>query len=93
MSREICATVGRVTPRNYGQMAAGVNVSQGLYQYGPFLYPIERRSKGFSVKSTPSRPSTRATAPAGALQRVGVRGPGDGLVGGDAVPRLLGDLR
>jgi hypothetical protein len=30
---------------------------------------------------------------AGALQQVGVRGPGDGLVGGDAVAHLLGDLR
>ncbi|XP_062220608.1 uncharacterized protein LOC133920011 isoform X2 [Phragmites australis] len=38
---EICTTVGRVTPRIYGQMAAGVNVSQGLYQYGPFLIQLE----------------------------------------------------
>ncbi|XP_062221670.1 uncharacterized protein LOC133921003 [Phragmites australis] len=38
---EICTTVGRVTPRIYGQMAASVNVSQGLYQYGPFLIQLE----------------------------------------------------
>jgi len=38
---EICATVGRVTPSIYRQMAAGVNVSQGLYQYGPFLIQLE----------------------------------------------------
>ncbi|KAJ1281468.1 hypothetical protein BS78_04G308100 [Paspalum vaginatum] len=38
---EVCTTVGRVTPSIYGQMAAGVNVSQGLYQYGPFLIQLE----------------------------------------------------
>ncbi|EAZ24962.1 hypothetical protein OsJ_08742 [Oryza sativa Japonica Group] len=38
---EICTTVGRVTPTILGQMAAGVNVSQGLYQYGPFLIQLE----------------------------------------------------
>ncbi|CAD6241858.1 unnamed protein product [Miscanthus lutarioriparius] len=38
---EICATVGRVTPSIYSQMAASVNVSQGLYQYGPFLIQLE----------------------------------------------------
>ncbi|KAL6591437.1 hypothetical protein ACP70R_049940 [Stipagrostis hirtigluma subsp. patula] len=38
---EICTTVGRVTPRIYRQMEAGVTVSQGLYQYGPFLIQLE----------------------------------------------------
>ncbi|KQK01187.1 uncharacterized protein LOC100835724 [Brachypodium distachyon] len=38
---EICTTVGRLTPRIYRQMAAGVNVSLGLYQYGPFLVQLE----------------------------------------------------
>ncbi|KAL6911648.1 hypothetical protein ACP4OV_000453 [Aristida adscensionis] len=38
---EICTTVGRVTPRIYGQMEAGVTVSRGLYQYGPFLIQLE----------------------------------------------------
>ncbi|OEL12976.1 hypothetical protein BAE44_0026002 [Dichanthelium oligosanthes] len=38
---EVCTTVGRVTPSIYGQMAAAVNVSQGLYQYGPFLIQLE----------------------------------------------------
>ncbi|KAL5212135.1 hypothetical protein ABZP36_022982 [Zizania latifolia] len=38
---EICATTGRVTPRILGQMAAGVTVSQGLYQYGPFLIQLQ----------------------------------------------------
>lgn len=34
---DICATVGRITPKIYAQMMAAVNVSHGLYQYGPFL--------------------------------------------------------
>ncbi|URD88262.1 hypothetical protein MUK42_26957 [Musa troglodytarum] len=34
---DICATVGRITPKIYAQMMAAVNVSYGLYQYGPFL--------------------------------------------------------
>ncbi|CAL5056283.1 unnamed protein product [Urochloa decumbens] len=38
---EICTTVGRVTPRIYSQMEAGVTVSQGLFQYGPFLIQLE----------------------------------------------------
>ncbi|KAM0929805.1 hypothetical protein ACQ4PT_001409 [Festuca glaucescens] len=38
---EICTTVGRLTPRIFGQMAAGVNVSLGLYQYGPFLVQLQ----------------------------------------------------
>uniref|UniRef100_A0ACD5ZIJ8 Uncharacterized protein n=1 Tax=Avena sativa TaxID=4498 RepID=A0ACD5ZIJ8_AVESA len=38
---EICTTVGRLTPRIFGQMAAGLNVSLGLYQYGPFLIQLQ----------------------------------------------------
>ncbi|XP_073009937.1 uncharacterized protein [Typha latifolia] len=38
---EICTTVGRVTPSIYNQMMAAVSVSQGLYQYGPFLTQLE----------------------------------------------------
>lgn len=38
---EICTTVGRVTPTIYNQMTAAVNVSQGIYQYGPFLTALE----------------------------------------------------
>ncbi|XP_064994293.1 uncharacterized protein LOC135630919 isoform X1 [Musa acuminata AAA Group] len=34
---DICATVGRITPKIYAQMMAAVTVSHGLYQYGPFL--------------------------------------------------------
>ncbi|XP_073042517.1 uncharacterized protein [Primulina eburnea] len=37
----ICVTTGRLNPTIYGQMAAGVNVSYGLYQYGPFLVDLE----------------------------------------------------
>ncbi|XP_047327881.1 uncharacterized protein LOC124931460 [Impatiens glandulifera] len=37
----ICTTTGRLTPAIYGQMAAGVNVSYGLYTYGPFLVSLE----------------------------------------------------
>ncbi|PIA28963.1 hypothetical protein AQUCO_06400022v1 [Aquilegia coerulea] len=37
----ICTTVGRVTPTLYNQMAASVNVSYGLYYYGPFLVQLE----------------------------------------------------
>nr|VDC94512.1 unnamed protein product [Brassica oleracea] len=32
-----CSTQGRMTPKLYTQMAAAVNVSYGLYKYGPFL--------------------------------------------------------
>ncbi|XP_008809757.2 uncharacterized protein LOC103721362 isoform X1 [Phoenix dactylifera] len=38
---EICTTAGRVTPGIYKQMAAAVNVSQGIYLYGPFLTGLE----------------------------------------------------
>ncbi|PIN23129.1 hypothetical protein CDL12_04146 [Handroanthus impetiginosus] len=37
----ICVTRGRLTPAMYGQMTAGVNVSYGLYRYGPFLVNLE----------------------------------------------------
>ncbi|XP_073273627.1 uncharacterized protein [Primulina huaijiensis] len=33
----ICTTVGRLTPTLYDQMSSAVNVSYGLYHYGPFL--------------------------------------------------------
>lgn len=36
-----CSTTGRLTPMIYGQMAAAVNVSFGLYHYGPFLVDLE----------------------------------------------------
>uniref|UniRef100_A0A803Q8H4 Uncharacterized protein n=1 Tax=Cannabis sativa TaxID=3483 RepID=A0A803Q8H4_CANSA len=37
----ICATTGRLTPTIYDQMAAAVNVSYGLYRYGPFLVDLQ----------------------------------------------------
>ncbi|XAR69409.1 hypothetical protein NMG60_11000974 [Bertholletia excelsa] len=37
----ICTTTGRLTPTIYGQMAAGLNVSYGLYHYGPFLVALQ----------------------------------------------------
>lgn len=37
----ICVTPGRLTPTFYNQMAAGVNVSYGLYHYGPFLVELQ----------------------------------------------------
>lgn len=40
-SSGICATTGRLTPTFYNQMAAGVNVSYGLYRYGPFLVSLQ----------------------------------------------------
>ncbi|KAK4362152.1 hypothetical protein RND71_017393 [Anisodus tanguticus] len=33
----VCSTVGRLTPSMYDQMTAVVNVSNGLYHFGPFL--------------------------------------------------------
>ncbi|XP_059644979.1 uncharacterized protein LOC132286639 [Cornus florida] len=36
----ICTTVGRLTPNMYNQMTAAVNVSYGLYRYGPFLVDL-----------------------------------------------------
>lgn len=40
-SSGICTTAGRVTPTIYNQMMAGVNVSYGLYNYGPFLVGLQ----------------------------------------------------
>ncbi|MED6206116.1 hypothetical protein PIB30_023982 [Stylosanthes scabra] len=36
-SSEICVGVGRMTPTIYTQLAALVNVTYGLYHYGPFF--------------------------------------------------------
>ncbi|KAL5697793.1 hypothetical protein ACHQM5_028909 [Ranunculus cassubicifolius] len=36
-----CTTVGRLTPDYYEQMSAAVNVSYGLYRYGPKLVQLE----------------------------------------------------
>ncbi|XP_047967224.1 uncharacterized protein LOC125211462 [Salvia hispanica] len=40
-SNGICTTTGRLTPAIYNQMAAGVNVSYGLYKYGPVLVTVQ----------------------------------------------------
>ncbi|CAM8894534.1 unnamed protein product [Rhodiola kirilowii] len=37
----ICNTTGRITPDTYKQMAAAVNVSVALYEYGPFLVDLQ----------------------------------------------------
>lgn len=37
----VCTTVGRLTPDYYKQMSAAVNVSFGLYRYGPDLVALE----------------------------------------------------
>ncbi|KAJ4709692.1 putative Transmembrane protein [Melia azedarach] len=37
----ICTTPGRLTPALHHQMAAAVNVSFGLYRYGPFLVNLQ----------------------------------------------------
>lgn len=37
----ICVTTGRLTPAMYSQMTAAVNVSYGLYTYGPFLVGLQ----------------------------------------------------
>lgn len=37
VSNDKCRTVGRLTPSMYDQMSVAVNVSYGLYHYGPFL--------------------------------------------------------
>lgn len=36
-----CITTGRLTPKYYNQVAAAVNVSYGLYNYGPFLIDLQ----------------------------------------------------
>ncbi|XP_047964674.1 uncharacterized protein LOC125209108 [Salvia hispanica] len=40
-SNGICTTQGRLTPAMYTQMAASVNVSYGLFKYGPFLATVQ----------------------------------------------------
>lgn len=37
----ICLTTGRLTPEFYRQMSAGVNVSFGLYHFGPYLVSLQ----------------------------------------------------
>ncbi|RVW43814.1 hypothetical protein CK203_074099 [Vitis vinifera] len=37
----ICTTPGRLTPSYYNQMAAAVNISYGLYHYGPYLVDLQ----------------------------------------------------
>ncbi|XP_050367036.1 uncharacterized protein LOC126785398 [Argentina anserina] len=37
----ICVTPGRLTPIFYDQMEAAVNISYGLYRYGPFLVDLQ----------------------------------------------------
>ncbi|KAK4422138.1 hypothetical protein Salat_1796100 [Sesamum alatum] len=37
----ICVTIGRLNPTLYDQMSATINVSYGLYRYGPFLVELE----------------------------------------------------
>ncbi|TYH12378.1 hypothetical protein ES288_A06G062800v1 [Gossypium darwinii] len=37
----ICTTPGRLTPQFYSQMSAAVNISYGLYRYGPFLVNLQ----------------------------------------------------
>lgn len=37
----ICITPGRLTPIFYDQMEAAVNVTYGLYRYGPFLVDLQ----------------------------------------------------
>ncbi|KAL3511940.1 hypothetical protein ACH5RR_024657 [Cinchona calisaya] len=36
-TNNVCTTIGRLTPSMYQQMSSAVNVSYGLYHYGPFL--------------------------------------------------------
>ncbi|KAI4999390.1 hypothetical protein ZWY2020_003979 [Hordeum vulgare] len=39
--KELCTTVGRVTPAAYNQMTAAASISRGLYEYGPFLMQLQ----------------------------------------------------
>jgi hypothetical protein len=81
---EICATVGRVTPRIYRQMDPRVVP----------VRPVPRSVAGLHLRPRHLHDHRAALLPRpAAVQQVGVRRPGDGLVGGDAVPGLLGDLR
>ncbi|KAK9080614.1 hypothetical protein SSX86_000372 [Deinandra increscens subsp. villosa] len=36
-AKDICTTVGRLTPKMYDQMSGAANVSSGLSHYGPYL--------------------------------------------------------
>lgn len=36
-----CTTPGRLTPTYYSQMTGAVNVSYGLYKYGPYLVSLQ----------------------------------------------------
>lgn len=40
-SGDTCVTPGRMTPALYYQMKSAVNVSYGLYRYGPFLVDLQ----------------------------------------------------
>lgn len=40
-ANNLCTSVGRLTPVYYAQMTAIVNVSYGLYHYGPFLVDLQ----------------------------------------------------
>ncbi|KAK7304734.1 hypothetical protein VNO77_42621 [Canavalia gladiata] len=40
-SSGICKTPGRMTPIIYGQMEAALNITYGLYHYGPFLVDLQ----------------------------------------------------
>ncbi|KAM7459539.1 hypothetical protein LguiA_036533 [Lonicera macranthoides] len=37
----VCVTTGRLTPAFFNQMSTAVNVSYGLYHYGPFLVDLQ----------------------------------------------------
>lgn len=39
-ANQVCTTPGRVTPGIYEQMTIGVNLTYGLYHYGPFLISL-----------------------------------------------------
>lgn len=57
-----CTTTGRLTPAIYTQMAASVNVSYGLYKYGPFLVNVQDCSfvrETFSAIETTHCPGLR----------------------------------
>ncbi|KAF7004422.1 hypothetical protein CFC21_019645 [Triticum aestivum] len=41
VGKEVCTTVGRVTPAAYNQMTAAASISMGLYEYGPFLMNLQ----------------------------------------------------
>ncbi|KAI5010199.1 hypothetical protein ZWY2020_012336 [Hordeum vulgare] len=39
--KELCTTMGWVTPAAYNQMTAAASISRGLYEYGPFLMQLQ----------------------------------------------------